>query len=85
MNKYNTKIGQLLALVPRPQFEKCVRESQSDKFCKGFSTWKQFVILSYAQIANPKGLRSLADSLNSNRTSLYHIGISKDVKRSTIS
>lgn len=85
MNKYNTKIGQLLALVPRPQFEKCVRETQSDKFCKGFSTWKQFVILSYAQIANPKGLRSLADSLNSNRTSLYHLGISKDVKRSTIS
>lgn len=34
---------------------------------------------------NPKGLRSLADSLNSNRTSLYQLGISKDVKRSTIS
>ena len=58
MNKYNTKIGQLLALVPRPQFEKCVKETQSDKFCKGFSTWKQFVILAYAQIANPKGLHS---------------------------
>lgn len=34
---------------------------------------------------NPKGLRILADSHNSNRTSLYHLGISKDVKRSTIS
>lgn len=32
-----------------------------------------------------KGLRILVDSLNSNRTSLYHLGISKDVKRSTIS
>lgn len=34
---------------------------------------------------DPNGLRSLADSLNSNRTFLYHLGISKDVKRSTIS
>lgn len=34
---------------------------------------------------DPKGLRSLADSLNSNRTFLYHLGISNDVKRSTIS
>ncbi|MBR4247210.1 MAG: DUF4372 domain-containing protein [Treponema sp.] len=37
------------ATVPRPQFERCVRETQSDKFCKEFSTWKQFVILTYAR------------------------------------
>ncbi|MGI5097033.1 DUF4372 domain-containing protein [Treponema socranskii] len=26
--------------------------------------WQQFVIMVYAQLANPNGLRSLADSLN---------------------
>ena len=85
MNKYNTKLGQMLALVQRPQFEKCVKETESDKFCKGFSTWQQFVIMAYAQITNPHGLRSLVNSLNSNRTALYHLGIPNEVKRSTLS
>ena len=32
MNKYNTKIGQLLSLVERPQFEKCVKATEADKY-----------------------------------------------------
>jgi len=43
------------------------------------------VTMTYAQIVNPHGLRSLEHSLNSNTTCLYHLGISKEVKRSTIS
>jgi len=85
MNNYNTKLGQLLSLVQRPQFEKCIKLTQSDRYCKGFSSWQQFAVMVYAQIANPNGLRSLENSLNANRNSLYHLGISKDVKRSTIS
>jgi hypothetical protein len=85
MNKCNTKLGQLLALVSRPQFEKCVKSTQSDKYCKGFSSWNQFAVMVYAQIANPNGLRSLENSLNSNKTCLYHLGIQNYVKRSTIS
>ena len=77
MNKYNTKLGQMLALVQRPQFEKCVKETESDKFRKGFSTWQQFVIMAYAQITNPHGLRSLVNSLNSNRTGIVSPGNSK--------
>ena len=85
MNKYNTLLGQLLALVSRSEFEKLVKSSQSDKHCKGFTAWQQFVTMSYAQIASPNGLRSLANSLNCNHTSLYHLGINRDLKRSTIS
>ena len=85
MNKYNTLLGQLLALVSRSEFEKLVKSSQSDKHCKGFTAWQQFVTMSYAQIASPNGLRSLENSLNCNHTSLYHLGINRDLKRSTIS
>lgn|GEM_PF-4216319 len=53
MNKYNTKSGQLLALIQRPQFEKCVKTTQSDKYCKEFSQSQQFVIKAYAKTANP--------------------------------
>ena len=85
MNKYNTLIGQLLSFVPRPQFEKLVKITQADKHCKGFTAWQQFVTMRYAQLASPNGLRSLENSLNSNHSSLYHLGIYKDLKRSTIS
>ncbi|MBQ2601478.1 MAG: DUF4372 domain-containing protein [Treponema sp.] len=38
MNKYNTKLEQMLALVPISQFDKCVKTTQSDKYLKGFSS-----------------------------------------------
>lgn len=85
MNKYNTKLGQLLSFIPRSQFEKLVKQTQADKYCKGFTAWQQFVTMVYAQLAKPNGLRSLENSLNSNYTCHYHLGIKKDVKRSTIS
>jgi len=85
MNKYNTKFGQLLALIGRPQFDRIVKATNSDKSCKGFSTWQQFVTMAYAQLANPNGLRSLENSLNANHGCLYHLGIHKPVCRSTIS
>ena len=85
MNKYNTKLGQLLSLLERPRFEKCVKATGADKHCKGFSAWQQFVTMADAQIANPHGLRSLENSLNSNKTCLYHLGVQKDVKCATIS
>ncbi|MGN0729747.1 DUF4372 domain-containing protein [Treponema sp.] len=85
MNKYNTLPGQLLAFVPRPQFKNLVKSTQADKHCKGFTAWHHFVTMSYAQPANPNVLRSLENSLDSNHSSLYHLGIQKDLKRSTIS
>ena len=85
MSNHNTKLGQLLSLIERPQFERCVKATHANKYCKGFSAWQQFVTMTYAQIVNPHGLRSLEHSLNSNPTCLYHLGISKEVKRSTIS
>ena len=84
MNKYNTKLGQLLSLIERPRFEKCVKATGADKHCKGFSSWQQFVTMAYAQIANPHGLRSPENSLNSNKTCLYHPGVQKDVKHAGI-
>ena len=57
MNKYNTKLGQLLFLINRSQFYALVKSTQSDKYCKGFSTWQQLMTMCYAQIANHNGLK----------------------------
>ena len=83
MNKYNTKPGQLLSFVERPRFEKATDDTEADKYSTGFLERQQFVIMVYARLANQNGLRNLAHSLYSS-SSLYHPGIHKDVKRSTI-
>jgi len=57
----------------------------SDKFRKDFTTWDQFVVMAFAQITGQNGLRSIENALNSQMNSFYHLGLSNEVKRSTIS
>jgi hypothetical protein len=85
MNKYNTVYGQLLSIINRPGFDRLCREKESDKFCKDFTTWNQFVVMAFAQITKQNGLRSIENALNNQCNSFYHLGLNKEVKRSTIS
>lgn len=85
MNNYNTMLGQILPLINRSDFDRIVRETESDKFCKGFTTWTHFTVMAFAQITDQHGLRSIQDSLLQNRTSLYHLGLKANVNRSTLS
>lgn len=85
MNKYNTKLGQLLSLMNRYQFYALVKSTRSDKHYKGFSTWQQLVAMIYAQIANLHSLCSLTDSLNASGLCWHHLGIHKELARSTLS
>ena len=85
MNKYNTIFRQLLSLIQRPEFEKLCKSMNSDKYSKGFTTWDQFVVMAFAQITDQNGLRSIENALNNQKQSFYHLGLTKEVKRSTIS
>ena len=85
MNKYNTLFGQLLSQVKRPDFDKLCRTMNSDKYRKGFSTWEQFGVMTFAQITGQNGLRSIENALNNQVSSFYHLGFKNAVKRSTIS
>ena len=85
MNKYNTLFGQLLSFIPRPEFERLCRNCESDKYCKGFSAWNELAVMIFAQIADQNGLRSTANALNSQHSSFYHLGIRKNISKSTIS
>jgi hypothetical protein len=85
MNKYNTTFGQLLSLVKRPEFDKLCMNMNADKYCKDFTTRDRFVVMTFAQITGQHGLRSIENALNSQTNSFYHLGLDKEVKRSTIS
>lgn len=85
MNNYNTLFGQLLSQVKRPEFDKLCKTMESDKFRKDFNTWDQFVVMAFAQITRQNGLRSIQNAMNCQKKSFYHLGLNKEIKRSTIS
>ena len=87
MNKHYTILGQMLGLISRSEFEKLVREHNTEHGAKGFRSWTQFVAMIFGQISNQHGLRSLIWGMNSQLSSWYHLGISntkREIKRSTL-
>jgi len=85
MNNHNTLLGQILELVPRSHFDQLVKEHETEKGAKGFTSRAHFVTMLFAQLSSQSGLRSIEDGINQQYKSLYHLGISQPVKRSTIS
>jgi hypothetical protein len=84
MNKTNTLLGQLLEMVSRSRFNQLVKDSNTEKGEKGFTSWAHFVSMLFAQLSGQSGLRSIEDGINQQQSSLYHLGITRNVKRSTI-
>jgi len=87
MNKYNTIFGQMLELISRSRFEKLVKEFKTEHGAKGLKSWTQFITMLFSQISGQHGLRSIEHSMNNQRNSWYHIGITntqRDIKRSTL-
>ena len=84
MSHKNNIFKQITQIVPRHEFEKSVRAHNGDFASKGFTCWEQFMAMLYGQFSGQTGLRGIESGLESNRKSLYHLGV-KQVKRSTLS
>ena len=79
----NTRFADLLKGLPRPVFDKQVRELDADKHCKGFKSWDQLIALIYAQIACATSLREIETGFNSQKIHHYHLGTCC-IRRSTL-
>lgn len=79
----NTRFADLLKGLPRPVFDKQVRELDADKHCKGFKSWDQLIALIYAQIACATSLREIETGFNSQKIHHYHLG-TRCIRRSTL-
>jgi len=88
MNKHNTILGQMIALISRSVFEKLVKEHKTEHGAKGLKSWTQFVTMLFSQLSGQHGLRSIEQGMNNQRNGWYHLGITnteREVKRSTLS
>ena len=80
----NTRFCELLKVLPKTLFNRCVQRHQSDKHNKGFNTWDQLTSLIFAQLSGCRSLRELEISYNSLTEHHYHLGCDP-IKRSTLS
>jgi len=84
MNKYSSLFSQMLALFPRLEFEKLIKQTGAEYGAKGFSSWGHFVAMLFCQLGQAHSLREICNGLASCFGKLKHLGISSAPKRSTL-
>lgn len=84
MNTGKTVFAQLMQLVPRYQFNKCVGRYQGNQGVRSFPCWSQFLCMTYAQLTGRTSLRDIETCLNAHPERLYHMGFRAPIARSTL-
>lgn len=84
MQEYNTIIGKLLAGVNRRKFKRFVDKYNGNYYVKHFDCWSQFVSIFLGQISNSSSLREIVDLINCHSNQKYHLGLNKNVAKSTL-
>jgi len=83
--QYNASLFcQILQLLPRPTFERLVRETGAERHSKGFRSWAQCVGMLFCQLAQAKSLREINDGLAATCGKLNHLGLTAAPPKSTL-
>lgn len=84
MHKDKFVFSQLVSFLDRNKFNYIVRSYQGDKYVKHFTCWNQLLALMFGQLANRESLRDLVIALEAHRSKCYHLGMGKNVSRSSL-
>lgn len=84
MNQGKYVFSQLLAFLPKYEFDKCVRRYKGNHRIKSFGCWSQFLCLSWGQLTHRESLRDIVTCLQAKGKKLYHLGFKGNIARSTL-
>ncbi len=84
MHKDKFVFSQLVTFLDRNKFNYIVRTYQGDKYVKHFTCWNQLLSLMFGQLSNRESLRDLVIALDAHRSKCYHLGMGKNVSRSSL-
>ena len=85
MNSGKYIFSQLLELVNKYEFEKCVKRYNGDYRVRELNCWNQFLQLFFGQLTSLNSLRDICLCLKAHKRKLYHLGIKQSVNQSTLS
>jgi Transposase DDE domain/Domain of unknown function (DUF4372) len=76
--------SQILQLIPRLEFESAVRQHNSERHARGFTSWGQFIAMLFCQLGHAKSLREICGGLAASEGKLRHLGLPTAPSRSTL-
>src|ERR1700730_3582679 len=76
--------SQLMAFLPKRDFDRCVRKYRGNYRTRRFSCLDQFLCMAFAQLTYRASLRDIEICLNSLKAKLYHVGIRGNIARNTL-
>ena len=84
MNKEKYVFSQLVSFLDRNHFNYLVRKYDGDKYVKHFTCWNQFLAMMFGQLSNRESLRDLIVALKAHHSKCYHLGMGKNVSKSSL-
>lgn len=84
MNTGRYVLSQILDLVDRKTLSRLVQRYDAESRVRHFGCRQQFICMAFAQLTWREGLRDIAECLNARAGTLYHLGFSGPVAKSTL-
>lgn len=76
--------AQLASFLNRSKFNRIVAKYNGDKYVKHFTCWNQLLALMFGQLSNRVSLRDLIVALDAHHSKCYHLGMGKNVSKSSL-
>lgn len=76
--------AQLIAILPKYEFAKCVARYGGERYVKSFSCWTQFLAMMLGQLTRRESLRETIVCLEAHDSKLYGLGFRGKVGLSTL-
>ena len=84
MNQGKYVFTQIIESISRYRFDQCVQTYKGNQYIKSFSSYEQFLAMSFGQLAYRESLRDIVVCLSSHKAKLYHLGFKGVVTKSTL-
>ena len=84
MNKEKYVFAQLISFLNENKFRRIVDKCQSSRYIKHFTCWNQLLALMFGQLSNRESLRDLIVALDAHHSKSYHLGLGKNVSKSSL-
>ncbi len=75
---------QLVSLIPKYEFDKCVKHYNGNYKVKKFTCWSQYLCMLFGQLTYRESITDIFNCLEAHQNKVYHLGIKNLVKVSTL-
>ncbi|KAA6319385.1 hypothetical protein EZS27_030713 [termite gut metagenome] len=76
--------AQVVSFLNRSKFNRIVAKYDGDKYVKHFTCWNQLLALMFGQLSYRESLRDLIVALDAHHSKCYHLGMGKNVSKSSL-